>query len=79
MPSQYRSQCDDIAKQLIYSEVGQKVNLVFGGGRRNFIMESEGGLRQDENLIQAWKKMKKEQGVNFNILKGKQSFNAHIH
>ena len=38
IPSEFREQgCDDIAKQLVYSEIGQKVNLVFGGGRKKFL------------------------------------------
>ena len=33
----------DIAKQLIYNKVGQNINVVFGGGRENFLLESTQG------------------------------------
>ena len=33
----------DIAKQLIYNEVGQNINVVFGGGRENFLLDSTEG------------------------------------
>ena len=44
MPEEYRGQCDDIARQLVYSDIGQKVNLVFGGGKQNFVKKSDGGM-----------------------------------
>ena len=109
MPEEYRGQCDDIARQLVYSDIGQKVNLVFGGGKQNFVKKSDGGMyfkineifcncdnkdkrilrikvrglrpislhyypyffpgkRQDEDLIDVWRKIKEKQGVDFNVL-----------
>ena len=62
----YENECKDvkdIAKQLIENDVGQKLDLIFGGGRRNFILESDGGKRKDEDLIDAWKKKKGENGA----------------
>ena len=53
---------DDIAKQLINSDVGQKVNIVFGGGRRNFQTKNEGGKRNDQNLLDVWKNKKGQNG-----------------
>ena len=51
MPAEFRNDCDDIAKQLIYSNVGKKVNVVFGGGRENFLTESEGGKQKHDHQI----------------------------
>lgn len=52
----------DIAEQLIYGEVGSKLNVILGGGRGNMLDESiqdeEGdfGKREDgQNLIETWK------------------------
>lgn len=52
----------DIAEQLIFGEVGSKLNVILGGGRGNLLDESikdeEGdfGNRQDgQNLIETWK------------------------
>lgn len=52
----------DIAKQLIRGEVGKKLNVIFGGGRANFlpktVNDNEGipGARTDNiNLIEEWK------------------------
>ena len=54
--------CQDIAHELIHSHPGQKLDLIFGGGRQNFITKSDGGIRKDENLIDAWKEQKKLKG-----------------
>jgi len=62
----YENECKDvkdIAKQLIENDVGQKLDLIFGGGRRNFLLENQGGKRKDEDLIEAWKKKKGENGA----------------
>ena len=64
----YENECKDvkdIAKQLIENDVGQKLDLIFGGGRRNFLLKNQGGKRTDEDLIEAWKKKK---GVNGAVL-----------
>ena len=53
----------DIAKQLIENDVGQKLDLIFGGGRRNFLHKDQGGKRTDEDLIEVWKKKKGENGA----------------
>lgn len=62
--------CPDIAKQLIYGETALNLNVIMGGGRRNFLPkdvhddENNTGSRSDGvNLIEEWKKMKKEQGL----------------
>nr|AUF74484.1 Cry8Ea3 toxin-binding alkaline phosphatase [Holotrichia parallela] len=59
------SKCKDIAHQLVYSEVGKNLNVVLGGGRREFLpntVTDEGGQRgrrlDGENLIEAWLKSK---------------------
>lgn len=52
---------DDIAKQLLFGEVGSRLKVVFGGGRREFrdktITDEEGyaGRRTDKrDLIDEW-------------------------
>jgi len=62
----YENECKDvkdIAKQLIENDVGQKLDLIFGGGRRNFLLKNQGGKRTDEDLIEVWKKKKGENGA----------------
>lgn len=56
------SEVEDIASQLINSEVGKQFKVVLGGGRKNFIpttkQDDDGlyGLRTDgRNLIDEWK------------------------
>ncbi|CAD5117035.1 DgyrCDS5862 [Dimorphilus gyrociliatus] len=61
--------CEDIASQLINGEVGKKLKVMLGGGRYNFIPKgtydaeytNKASKRSDDlNLIEKWKKMKKE-------------------
>lgn len=55
------SQCkdaaiDDIAQQLIHGPVGKRLSVVFGGGRANFLnnTEPEGKRTDGKNLIHEW-------------------------
>ena len=70
IPEHLRSKgCLDIATQLVESDIGKKINLIFGGGNRNFVPEIEGGKRIDgRNLINAWKQIKQSEGQNFDVL-----------
>ena len=52
--------CTDIAKQLVESEYGKKIDLVFGGGLQNFRTKANGGVRDDDDLIQSWKRQKED-------------------
>ncbi|KAL0275007.1 UNVERIFIED_CONTAM: hypothetical protein PYX00_002999 [Menopon gallinae] len=54
--------CPDIAQQLIFNNPGKNINVIMGGGRRNFFpydkTDSQGhkGRRRDgQNLIELWK------------------------
>lgn len=49
-------ECDDIAKQLIYGEIGSRINVIMGGGRRHFLPNNtQGGFRTDNrNLIEEY-------------------------
>ncbi|KRT84627.1 hypothetical protein AMK59_891 [Oryctes borbonicus] len=68
--------CKDIAYQLIYDDIGSKLNVIMGGGRRNFIPktltdeEGDAGKRKDENLIQTW--IKSKEGKNARYVWNKQ-------
>ncbi|XP_055710076.1 alkaline phosphatase-like [Phlebotomus papatasi] len=55
--------CTDIARQLIHGKIGEKLNVIMGGGRRHFLPEWETdidglpGTRGDGvNLIKQWKR-----------------------
>lgn len=37
IPQQYRSQCQDIARQFVDYDIGDGIEVAMGGGRRNFI------------------------------------------
>lgn len=51
--------CDDIALQLIHGEIGSKLDVAMGGGRRHFLPNMDGsGLRTDNrNLIDEYLKV----------------------
>lgn len=55
------SNCEDIARQLILGEVGQKLKVIMGGGRKKFIpkkSKDEDGMSGDRSdnldLIKEW-------------------------
>ncbi len=61
---------DDIARQLVYSEPGNKIQVVLGGGRRNFLKregstEENPGKREDEDLTEAYQRMNERDGVSY--------------
>lgn len=67
--NQTASECLDIASQLIYNQPGSEFKVIFGGGRSKFlptdVKDDEGsyGERLDgSNLINSWKKSKREKG-----------------
>lgn len=62
--------CEDIATQMVKGQVGSKIDVILGGGRRNFFPKTqtdpEGyrGCRSDGvDLIREWKKRKEALGV----------------
>ncbi|BBM01430.1 alkaline phosphatase [Microbulbifer sp. GL-2] len=62
--------CTDIAAQLVELEAGDGIDVVMGGGRRNFLpsavtdIEGEAGRREDgRNLVDEWK-TRYNDGVN---------------
>ena len=66
------AQCDDIAKQLITKQPGMNVNVILGGGRKEFLTVNDpdpetgaAGLRSDENLIDKWQQMKTGQKASY--------------
>ncbi|SHF27083.1 alkaline phosphatase [Microbulbifer donghaiensis] len=47
--------CKDIAAQLVESEFGDGIDVILGGGRRNFITSDAGGKREDgRDLTAEW-------------------------
>lgn len=55
------NETDDIAEQLVHGEVGPKLKVVFGCGRREFLDRKqfpEGKRNDGKNLIEEWKKDK---------------------
>ncbi|XP_045772643.1 membrane-bound alkaline phosphatase-like [Maniola jurtina] len=62
--------CEDIASQLVRGRVGSHIDVVFGGGRKNFYSRKDKdangnfGYRKDgRNLIREWLAKKESQGV----------------
>ncbi|CAH1956212.1 unnamed protein product [Acanthoscelides obtectus] len=65
-------QCRDIASQLVFGKTGKNLQVILGGGRKKFlpkeVTDEEGntGDRSDDlNLIEEWKKQKKEMGAKY--------------
>lgn len=65
------TQCLDIASQLVYGDTGMDFDVIFGGGRKKLLPngvideENQTGERLDGvNLIEEWKKLKSNEGVN---------------
>lgn len=51
-------ECKDIADQLIHSDVGSRLNVIMGGGRRHFLPNTQNGFRTDNrNLIDEYLEM----------------------
>ncbi|KAJ8986185.1 hypothetical protein NQ317_005659 [Molorchus minor] len=66
------STCEDIAHQLVFGETGRNLNVILGGGRKNFLpgelIDEEGhpGQRSDHmNLIEEWVKQKQAIGAKY--------------
>lgn len=56
--------CKDIARQLVEDYPGKALNVAFGGGRKYFVPNEQGGRRTDGvNLLDKWSKMQAESGV----------------
>lgn len=71
MPEQTRAGgCHDIAYQLINQEPGNSFNVIFGGGRRNFLprlnnQKNKTAYRTDGiNLIDQWKSKRAASGLS---------------
>lgn len=65
----------DIATQLIHGDIGKKLKVILGGGRREFLDksmnddENVAGDRSDgKNLIDEWKALRVEEDVNFSYV-----------
>lgn len=67
--------CEDIAYQLVHGEVGSKLDVMMGGGRRAFLPYlSNGGVRADgRNLIEDYLKMQSENNKIAQVLQNRVS------
>lgn len=64
VPTQYRSKCKDISRQLLESSPGRNINVILGGGRRTFLpinsnrhekhTKNTGRRLDGRNLIHEW-------------------------
>lgn len=56
-------ECKDIAHQLVYGDIGSKLNVIMGGGRRHFLPNTQNGYRTDNrNLIDEYLEMQRSSG-----------------
>lgn len=73
--------CDDIAHQLIHGDIGSKIDVVLGGGRRSFYSNtfvdenSERGSRTDKrNLIEEYKQKHNARGTKTSFVQNRVRF-----
>ncbi|XP_042903136.1 alkaline phosphatase [Parasteatoda tepidariorum] len=71
-----KTDCKDIARQLIEDDPGRNINVILGGGRRYLLprlkqsdsmskKEGEGRREDGRNLIEEWIKEKKARGLSY--------------
>lgn len=53
-PEALEAGCHDIATQLVEFDAGDGIDIVLGGGLRNFLPKDLGGERTETNLVQQW-------------------------
>lgn len=64
--------CVDIATQLVHGEVGKRLNVILGGGRREFFPTQNGGSRLDgTNLVSEWLLSKYKDGKEARYVENK--------
>ncbi|CRK92138.1 CLUMA_CG005740, isoform A [Clunio marinus] len=75
--------CHDIAHQLIHGEIGSKLDVIMGGGRRSFLpntnvnQNSERGFRTDNrNLIDEYKENQRKQFKRFSYVQNRNELKA---
>ncbi|KAF5280051.1 hypothetical protein FQR65_LT03306 [Abscondita terminalis] len=73
------TKCNDIAHQLVHGETGKNLNVIFGGGRTNFMPffefdeDNYMGIRFDgRNLIKEWEDSKK--GTKYKYVSNREDF-----
>ncbi len=65
------NECDDIAHQLVHGEIGSRLNVIMGGGRRHFLPD---GYRTDNrNLIDEWLAMQRNNGQSVHYIENRVS------
>ncbi|XP_050503672.1 membrane-bound alkaline phosphatase-like [Diabrotica virgifera virgifera] len=71
--------CEDIAHQLIFGETGKNLQVILGGGRKNFlpkeIIDENGnqGVRSDQmNLILEWTKQKESMDKKYEYVSNRE-------
>lgn len=65
--------CDDIALQLIHGEIGSKLDVAMGGGRRHFLpTRINGGLRTDDrDLIDEYLTLQEKNGFRARVVQNR--------
>ncbi|XP_035216289.1 alkaline phosphatase, tissue-nonspecific isozyme-like, partial [Stegodyphus dumicola] len=76
-----KSDCKDIARQLIEDNPGKNFNVILGGGRRHFLprrehvdtknQENDGRREDGRNLIEEWQRDKKSRGLSYKYVSRK--------
>ncbi|KAI2811050.1 hypothetical protein BLOT_002220, partial [Blomia tropicalis] len=70
--------CKDIARQLVEDDPGKNLNVILGGGMRNFLDQRSNpiGMRKDgRNLIDQWLNDKRERGLSSKFIQDGQQLN----
>ncbi|CAG9854778.1 unnamed protein product [Phyllotreta striolata] len=72
-------ECRDIAYQLVFGETGKNLQVILGGGRKNFLPteetdeDNQPGARSDHaNLINEWIKQKRSLGAKYEYVSDRQ-------
>lgn len=72
--------CPDIAYQLVHGEVGSNIDVIFGGGLRNFLPNNMGGARTDNrSLIADYNKIQSEKNMQHKVLYNRVCLSEFIH
>lgn len=70
-------ECTDIAHQLVYGDIGSKLNVIMGGGRRHFLPNTQNGFRTDNrSLIEEYLETQRSSGQSVEYVTNRVSENG---